>query len=79
MEDVVVVRKTKRIKGAGFQDQLEVARASVRKSKLIGVHCTPKLVSAIEQFISAEQDEMTRPEAIRRIVRRYLVQAGHYK
>lgn len=47
------------------------------KSVLIGVHCTPKMVDQIERFISTlEYDEMTRPEAIRLILKRYLKEKG---
>ncbi|MEY4984321.1 MAG: hypothetical protein RIR62_2587 [Pseudomonadota bacterium] len=47
------------------------------KSVLIGVHCTPKLVAQLERFISGlEYDEMTRPEAIRLILKRYFKDNG---
>lgn len=47
------------------------------KSVLIGVHCTPKLVAQLENFISRlEYDEMSRPEAIRLILKRYFKEAG---
>ncbi len=48
------------------------------KSILIGVHCTPKLVAQLERFISGlEYDEMTRPEAIRLILKRYFKENGY--
>ena len=79
MTEATVAPRPKRIRGAGFEDQVQAARATARKSKLIGVHCTPRLVAAVENYIVAEQDEISRPEAIRQILRRYLIQNGHYK
>lgn len=48
-----------------------------RKSVLIGVHCTPKMVAQLEVFISRlEYDEMSKPEAIRLILKRYFKDTG---
>lgn len=79
MQEVTTPTRSKRIRGAGYEDHLQTARATARKSKLIGVHCTQRLVDAVENYIEAEKGEMTRPEAIRQILRRWLIQNGHYK
>lgn len=48
------------------------------KSVLIGVHCTPALVAQIERFIAGlEYDEMSKPEAIRLILKRYFREHGY--
>lgn len=71
--------------GLAASDSASALRAPARgqragdnlKSVLIGVHCTPKLVGQIEKFISQlEYDEMSRPEAIRLILKRYFKDAG---
>lgn len=48
------------------------------KSKLIGVHCTARMVDAIERYIEQDQGEMSRPEAIRQILRQFLLSKGLY-
>lgn len=53
--------------------------AKVNKSKLIGVHCTQRMVTALDRFIAEEHDEISRPEAIRQILRRWLTQSGYYQ
>lgn len=64
-------------RGAGFDDQVQLTRS--RKSKLIGVHCTERMVAAIERYIVEEQQEISRPEAIRQILRNWLIASGYYK
>lgn len=64
-------------RGAGFDDRVHLSRP--RKSKLIGVHCTERMVAAIERYIVEEQQEISRPEAIRQILRNWLMAAGYYK
>jgi hypothetical protein len=66
-----------KLRGAGYSELVPLVRT--RKTKLIGVHCTERMVSAIERYIQAECQEITRPEAIRQIVRAWLISAGHYK
>lgn len=50
-----------------------------KKSVLIGVHCTPRLAEAIDRYIEAELEDIKRPEAIRQILKRWLVSNGYYK
>jgi hypothetical protein len=67
----------KKLRGAGYDEQVQLVRT--RKTKLIGVHCTERMVSAIERYIQEERQEITRPEAIRQIIRTWLMSAGYYK
>jgi hypothetical protein len=48
-----------------------------RKSNLIGVRCSPRMVTALDEFILDQNDFVGRPEAIRRIVCGWLVEKGH--
>ena len=50
-----------------------------KKSVLIGVHCTPRLADAIDRYIEAELEDIKRPEAIRQILKRWLMSNGYYK
>lgn len=50
---------------------------AARKSNLIGVHCSPKLVDGIDEFIKDQYDLMKRPEAIRKILTEYLGGKGY--
>jgi hypothetical protein len=67
----------KKLRGAGYAEQVQLVRT--RKTKLIGVHCTERMVSALERYIQEEHQEITRPEAIRQIMRTWLISAGYYK
>lgn len=49
----------------------------LRKSKLIGVRCSPQMVTALDEFILDQHDIVGRPEAIRRLVCGWLVERGH--
>lgn len=49
---------------------------SARKSVLIGVHCSPKLVQALDDYIEDQYHSMKRPEAIRKLLIEVL--AGNY-
>lgn len=48
-----------------------------RKSNLIGVRCSPRMVIALDEFILDQHDAVGRPEAIRRLVCGWLVEKGH--
>lgn len=50
-----------------------------KKSVLIGVHCTPRLAESIDRYIEAELEDIKRPEAIRQILKRWLVSNGYFK
>jgi hypothetical protein len=49
-----------------------------RRPKLIGVSCTEEMFAAIERYIVEEKSEISRPEAIRQILRKALIEAGHF-
>ncbi len=53
-------------------DEQVVEASSSRKSVLIGVHCSPKLSKALDDYISDQYDLMKRPEAIRKILTDWL-------
>ncbi len=53
-------------------DEQAVEVSSSRKSVLIGVHCSPKLSQALDNYISDQYDLMKRPEAIRKILTDWL-------
>ena len=48
-----------------------------RKSVLIGVHCSPKLSQALDNYINDQYDLMKRPEAIRKILTDWLGANGY--
>lgn len=50
-----------------------------RPTKLIGVHCSAKLVNAIDRFIADQYDTMKRPEAIRKILIESLAERNYFK
>jgi len=50
-----------------------------RKSVLIGLHCTPRLAEAVDRYIEAELEDIKRPEAIRQILKRWLMANGYFK
>ncbi len=55
-----------------------VNEARSRKSVLVGVHFPQSAIDALDSYIEADFNEMKRPEAIRQIVKRWLVEQGHY-
>lgn len=50
---------------------------AMRKSVLIGVHCSPKLTQAVDDYIRDQYDIMKRPEAIRKILTDWLGANGY--
>lgn len=51
--------------------------AREKKAVLIGVHCSTKLVSAVTAYMNDQPDEMSRPQAIRTIVAKWLRSEGY--
>lgn len=47
------------------------------KTELIGVHCSPSMVAALDCFILGLPRRISRPEAIRRILAEWLHAHGH--
>lgn len=48
-----------------------------KKAVLIGVHCSSKLVTAVNAYMADQPDEMSRPQAIRTIVAKWLRAEGY--
>ncbi|MEY4697426.1 MAG: hypothetical protein RIT14_1854 [Pseudomonadota bacterium] len=51
--------------------------AREKKAVLIGVHCSAKLVAAVNAYMADQPDDMTRPQAIRTIVAKWLRAEGY--
>lgn len=57
----------------------EVHAMRSRKSVLVGVHFPQSAIDALDSYIEADFNEIKRPEAIRQIVKRWLVDNGYYR
>ena len=53
------------------------AKEANGKSTMIGVYCSQKLLTALDNYIKDQYDEMLRPAAVRQILALYLGQNGY--